>query len=273
VSITERSIGRIERVIWARIPEAGLAAVVAVHAPRLGKALAGCTVAGPVDSAAATVRAMRHAESTTLAARTAGLAAGGGAIIMLGEPGPDAYAALGGLLDRLDGGLWLVPDLGDAAAAQAVVPHTRYAADPDPAEVAAGLVSVARGAWRQATGEADLLGLRIAVLADGLLPDHVAELLTGDGAVVQRAASALDLHRHTDMVVSCAPSALTDEQAVDLRCRVAIGAPGDALDSDAVWAALAARGVLAIPGAVAGGALLSAAEALTRETRPAVRAA
>lgn len=264
VTISERAIGRTERVLWARVPEAGLAAVVAIHSPSLGAALGGCTLAGAVDSAAAVVTAMRQAESATLAARTAGLQAGGGSIVLLGDPSPRALAALGEVIDRLDGALWLVPDLGGAAAAaRMAASHTRFAADPPPADGAASIVAMAHGAWRQATGTAELDGLPVAVLADGPLADEVAGMLAAAGARVVRAEDASGITGPLDLVVSCSPAAITHDQAVDLDCRVAIGAIGDALDSDEVWAALSARGILAVPGSVAGGGLLSAAAALT----------
>lgn len=272
MTITERAIGRIERVVWVRVPEAGLVAVVAIHAPRLGIALGGCTVLGGADSADAMVIAMHQAEAATLAARMAGVPAGGGAVVVPGEPGPRALAALGDVIERLAGALWLVPDLGaDAGHGRVVARHTRFAADPGPHDGAAGIVSTAHGAWRQATDSTDLAGVSVRVLGEWLLADTVAEMLAGDGAVVARARDGRGPMEPVDMVVSCSPAALTDAQAVALRCRVVVGAPGDALESEAVWAALSARGVLAVPGTVAGGALISAAYALASPGRGANR--
>lgn len=260
--ITERAIGRIERVIWVRLPEAGLAAVVAVHQPRLGAALGGCTLLPGADSAEAVVVAMRQAESATLTARMCGADVGGGAVVVLGDPSADALAALGGVLDRLDGALWLVPDLGrDALEGRVVGRSTRFVADPDPAEAAAGVLRAVRSGWLQATDRVSIRQARLRVLPGGALAEAVASLAAAEGASVT-VGSRLPAGGAADIVVSCSPAALTEQDVATVSCRVLVGAAGDPLESEAVWQALAARGVLAVPGGIAAGGLVRAAAAV-----------
>ena len=257
-TITERTIGRVERVLWVRDPRAGLAAVVAVHSPRLGPALAGCTVLPAADSADAMLHAMRAAEWATLTARTAGAPVGGAGVVVLGEADADALDALGDLLGELAADLWLVPDLGMAtAAARRLGLRAGILADPHPALGAAGVVAATRAGWRQAGG-GDLDGARVHVTGAGGLCDEVAGRLAAAGARVARAHEG-PVGAPGDAVVACPGAGLTEADAAALRCRLAVGAPGDALDTEPVWAALAARGVVAVPGSIAGGALLAAA--------------
>lgn len=259
---TERAIGRIERVVWVRLPEVGLAAVVAIHQPRLGVALGGFTLLPGGDSADAVVTAMRQAESATLTARMCGAEVGGGAVVVLGEPSPDALGALGGVIDRLGGSLWLVPDLGcDALEGRVVGRATRFVADPDPADAAAGVLRAVRSGWLQATDRVSVNGARMRVLPGGALAEAVATLASAEGAVVT-VDSGLPAGTRSDIVVSCSPAALSEEDVAMATCRVMVGAAGDPLESEAVWQALSARGVVAVPGGIAAGGLVRAAAAV-----------
>lgn len=262
-TVSERTIGRTERVMWVRDPGPGLAAVIAVHSPRLGPALAGLTVMPGGDSADAVLHAMRAAEWSTLAARTAGAPVGGGAVVLLGEATTDALEALGDVLDGLRGGVWLVPDLGpDVEDARTAGARCAFLADPPPTAGAHGLVRATVSGWRQMTGGDDLAGAQVRVLGHGLLADAVVAHLADEGARVSRAPRADVGSPHADVVVACSTAGITEVEAVALRCRLAVGSPGDALDSEAVWAALSARGVHALPGSIAGASLLEAAAAL-----------
>jgi|GEM_PF-7079833 len=262
-TITERMIGRVERVLWVREPAAGLAAVVALHSPRLGPALAGCAVLHGADSADAVLHAMRAAEWATLTARTAGAAAGGGAVVLLGDPHPEAAVALGDLLGDVAPGLWIVPDLGRATeTGREIGLRAGRLADPDPARGAAGVVAATVSGWRQATGAASVRDVDVRVLGAGGLAAHVATGLSAGGARVTRRDVCDPSAPPADAVVACPGAGLSEAEAASLRCRLAVGAPGDALDAEPVWAALTARGVVAVPGSIAGGALLAAAAEL-----------
>ncbi len=261
--LREGAIGGAERVLWGRDGDSGAAVAVVVHTTRLGPAVGGCLHLVRGESSQAVAAAMARAELVTLAAVTASAPMGGGAVVILGRADESAVATAGAMIDELDGALWMVPDLGDMPhLGRALAAHTRFNADPDPRETAVGIVAAAADAWAAdddaATG---LAGARVVVLGAGPLADAVAGSAAEDGARVDRVHDGLHTLPACDVLINCGARRFEPETMRAVHCRVLVGAIGGPSDDDAVWRALAARGIQSVPGSVAAGVLLRSAAA------------
>lgn len=254
--VTERAVGSTERLIWAS--DAHTRVAVAIRTSRLGPSVGGVVHLPTGDSADAAGAAMRRAEAVTLAAVTGGAPLGGAAIAVLGAATDAVMARVGGVIDQLEGDVWVVPGLGEhPPLGRALAVHTRFAADPDHDIAGAALIATVADAWAD-DHVTSLRGVAVTVCGPGRLADATLRAARDAGAQVRHEPEVGPSPAATDIVINCAPGGLSPAHALTLECRLVVDAIGGPLDAPEVWDALTARGIRGVPGTVAGGALLRA---------------
>jgi len=181
-----------EELLVLREATSGLRAVIAIHDTTLGTAVGGARMGEYASLEQAASEALRLARSTTHRAALAGMHRGGGAAVIVGHPGHDKSRALlrafAKALDRLDGRLYVGPDMGIDARDLAVLGRmTRHAgrvgaeARVDIGDLTAlGVLESIRAAANRSGAE--LAGAQVAVQGLGQVGYRLARLLHGEGA-------------------------------------------------------------------------------------------
>ncbi|MFN8111464.1 MAG: hypothetical protein U0Y82_16740, partial [Thermoleophilia bacterium] len=286
--ITERAIGADELVVWATDDATGLRAALAMPRAATRPCLAALTLAPHADSTEAVRDALRRAHRMDHGLRLLGIsAAGASLVVMAPEDHPrraDLCDALGHFLARLGRDVAVMPGPGtghaDLMAVAAAWPRVAGASPADhhlPPE-ARGAVAAARTAHQHLTG-AGLGRARGEVLGPDRPGTGVARMLAAHDARVYvadpdaRCAAVLAdevggqavpmdaaLRSDCEILMPCLPGLrLTAADAEGLGCRILVGPADDQLEGPEVATALAARGILWLPEALAGaGSILAA---------------
>lgn len=275
----------------------GLNAMVAVHDRTLGPAVAHCRMTPNLTIPQAIDDVLTRSRIMTRRAALAELGLGGGAVTVLGSPrtgkSPALFRALGRLVDRLNGGLILAPDIGlgvhdlDFAAME-----TPFVLGATPGGSGDASVATAYGAYlaiaaavRHRLGGESLAGVTVAVQGVGRVGYALCTLLARDNATLlvadpdgeSAARAARDfgaaivvpaaVHRvRADVLVVCAGARAIDEPfAAEAAAGIIVAVADGALTEPSIARMLAERGILYVPECAAGaGALLNAVGELDR---------
>ena len=269
-----------EKVCFARDPDSGLRAIIAVHDSSLGPAVGGCRMYPYQSDDEALNDVLRLSRGMTLKSALAGLPMGGGKSVIIGDPRRDKserlMRAMGDFVDGL-GGLYVaaedsgtsVEDLRCMASRTAHVSgiaDTEFGGDPSPS-TARGVYRAIRCALRYRLGSEDLHGLRVAIQGLGQVGFALAKLLHADGATLfaadvnadklMRAEAELGLRvvdqsdllaLDVDVLAPCAVGAVLNRETIPaLRAGVVAGAANNQLAEPEDGARLADRGILYCP--------------------------
>jgi leucine dehydrogenase len=269
-----------ELVTFARDPESGLRAIIAVHNSSRGPALGGCRMWPYAGEADAIADALRLSRGMTYKSALAGLPFGGGKSVILGDPGrdktPALLAAMGRAVEALGGRYTIaedvgigVPDVTEMARATrhvAGVPSGENDGDPSPA-TAYGVFMGIKAAVRHKFETESLNGLRVAIQGTGAVGQKLARHLANEGAEVlvadvagdraARVAAALDLRAipatevlsaPVDVLAPCAlGGVINDETLPAIQAGIVAGGANNQLAESRHGAALQDRGILYAP--------------------------
>jgi leucine dehydrogenase len=269
-----------ELVTFARDPESGLSAILALHNTSRGPALGGCRMWPYASTHAAVTDALRLARGMTYKAAISGLSFGGGKSVIIGDPAsektPELLQAMGRAVDALggrytvaeDGGIGVddVAQMARATDRVAGMPVGDSDGDPSPA-TAYGVYQGIRAAVRHSLGRTDLGDLRIGVQGAGAVGDKLCAYLAAEGAHVLVAdidselanAVAAKHGAHTcpaedilaadvDVLAPCALGGIIDDVSLPrIRARIIAGAANNQLAADHHGPALRDRGILYAP--------------------------
>lgn len=286
-----------EQVVLAQDAASGLRCIIAIASTALGPALGGTRFFPYADDEAALADALRLSRAMALKNAVAGLPAGGGKAVVLGDPRLDKTEALllayGRVVAALGGRYVTACDVGTTVADMDVVARTNpwttgrsreFGGAGDSGELTAlGVHAALRAATAARLGAASLEGIRVAVSGLGKVGHRLVGHLVTDGAVVLCGdidAGAVARTRATYPSVSVLPvdalvtadvdvfspnalgGALTPAVAAALRARLVCGGANNQLADPAVDRQLADRGVLWCPDVVvnAGGVVAVADE-------------
>lgn len=286
----------IERVIVVQQRSIGLRAIVVLHSLARGPAFGGIRRVAYASEADALADAERLAHAMTLKCALAGLCAGGGKTVILDDPNLQreaAYAALGDVIDRLEGKYVCGPDVGTGEAELDVLRRqTRWVnpAGNDAARAtAAGVLSGLRGLSRTVFGDEEIGRRRYVIQGLGAVGSSVAAALIEAGAAVcgwDVDAGARERARARGVVLVEPPRLLLEACDVFMPCalggvltrevcehaswRAVCGAANNQLADDAVAQLLHERGIAWAPDFVVNaGAVIEGVEAVL-DPRPGV---
>ncbi len=286
-----------EQVVLAQDAASGLRCIIAIASTALGPALGGTRFFPYADDEAALADALRLSRAMALKNAVAGLPAGGGKAVVLGDPRLDKTEALllayGRVVAALGGRYVTACDVGTTVADMDVVARTNpwttgrsreLGGAGDSGELTAlGVHAALRAAIAARLGAASLEDVRVAVSGLGKVGHRLVGHLVTDGAVVLCGdidAGAVARTRAAYPSVSVLPvdalvtadvdvfspnalgGALTPAVAAALRARLVCGGANNQLADPAVDRQLADRGVLWCPDVVvnAGGVVAVADE-------------
>jgi len=269
-----------EQICFARDPDSGLKAIIAIHDTTLGPAVGGCRMFPYASEDAALEDVLRLSRGMTFKSALAGLPLGGGKSVIIGDPRRDKsrelFLAMGGFVDSLGGRYVAAEDSGIAVADVRTmgentvhvsgIGETEHGGDPSPS-TALGVFLALRAAVRHRAGAEDLAGLRVAVQGLGHVGFHLARRLVDAGAEVfgadvngdnvARAVRELGvtevpadeiLALEVDVVSPCALGAVLNSDSIPrLRAGIVAGAANNQLASRDDGARLMDRGILYCP--------------------------
>lgn len=289
-----------EQLLITRGARSGAYTAIAIHSTALGPALGGCRVTTYADVADAVVDALRLAKGMTMKAAAAGLDLGGGKGVICVDPAVELTHDLreamlldfADAVDALGGRYITAEDVGTSPVdMRLIATRTEHVAglpvdlgglgDPSP-YTALGVYAAIRACVKHRFGTADLAGRTATVVGVGHVGEHLARMLSADGARVTlsdvdaRKRSLADelpgaswvapnsaLHAPADVLAPCALGGLIDESAVaQLQAPIVCGAANNQLAHDALAGSLARREILYAPDFIvnAGGLIRIAAE-------------
>ncbi|MEQ8264069.1 Glu/Leu/Phe/Val dehydrogenase dimerization domain-containing protein [Pseudohaliea sp.] len=269
-----------EQVCFARDPDSGLKAIIAIHDTTLGPAVGGCRMFPYASEDAALEDVLRLSRGMTFKSALAGLPLGGGKSVIIGDPRRDKsrelFLAMGRFVDSLGGRYVAAEDsgiavadvrtMGESTAHVSGIGETEHGGDPSPS-TALGVFLALRAAVRHRLGAEDLAGLRVAVQGLGHVGFHLARRLVDAGARVfgadvnddnvARAVRELGvtevpaeeiLALEVDVVSPCALGAVLNSESIpNLRAGIVAGAANNQLASHDDGARLMDRGILYCP--------------------------
>lgn len=272
--------------------DSGLTALLAIHRTGpLGIAGGGCRMWPHESEEAALADALRLSQAMTYKLALAGLGAGGGKCVVIGEPRrdktPDLLEELGHCINSLHGRFVVGGDVGIGAEDLKLIarptPYVElgsYGRDTVSEATAGGVFWAIVTALRYLQPTLPLAGARVAIQGTGKVGARLAELLAAEGAklfvsdIDEPRAKALAEKLSVDFVPSeeiafsevdvYAPCALGDvlsESSVpQLRCRCVVGSANNQLKTLNVANTLQERGILYVPDFIAnmGGSLAAA---------------
>jgi leucine dehydrogenase len=273
---TALSSAGVERAMLLQDERTGLRAVAVLDDMRLGPAVGGTRTRTYRSFTDALIEANQLARAMTIKCALAGLAAGGGKVVVLDHPEMNragAFAKLGAMIDDLGGLLWTSGDLGTNGADLAIMArHCRYVEADEVAlssAVATGVVHSMNACAKHA-GRASLQGLVVAVQGCGVVGAAVAhalaavgvKLLVADidpektryvaettGAEVVSADSILTVQ--CDLLAPCAIGGVIDiTVARSVKAWGICGAANNILQNPGAAELLKDRGVLFVPDVV-----------------------
>lgn len=269
-------------------PRSGLPVILAIHSTVLGQAVGGCRVWHYPDWRDGVEDALRLSAAMTRKCAVAGLANGGGKMVVAlpdsvtldATMRADVLHDAGELIESLGGRYATGPDVGTTPEDMAVIgEHTSHVfcrparlggcGDPSP-HTAAGVVAALRAVCTRVHGSAELGRRRLAIVGLGSVGAHLARQLAAAGADLvvsdidpakQTLARELGaawaepsdaLTAEADVLVPAAlGGVLTREIVAGLRCAAIAGPANNQLAEPAVAGLLRQRGITWIPDYVA----------------------
>jgi len=293
-----------ERVIRISDTDSGLRAFIGLHDLTLGPALGGCRMWAYETETAAVTDVLRLSRGMTIKSAMAGVAAGGGKSVIIGDPRTDKtealFRAFGRAVDRLDGRYISGEDVGvsvqdmDWAAIETpnMLGSGERGGDPSPT-TAYGVFVGLKAAVRHRLRRDSLDGVVVAVQGLGHVGFSLCELLRREGAdlvvtdidetAIKRAKSKFDAKAvgiediydvDAEVFAPCALGAvINDETVTRLRVAVVAGAANNQLLADRNGEILKQRRILYAPDYVINaGGLIALSLQLTPEGYTAERA-
>lgn len=268
---------------------AGLRAVIAIHNSVLGPAAGGVAMYPHAAATDALAQVLRNSRVMTSKCALAGVPAGGGAAVIIGDPAMDKsnrlLEAFGRAVDRLTGRYVCGQGSGTTSDDMAIIRRrTAYVADraSQRGEIAPavsfGVFQAIRAAVYARLGRRYLSGTRAVVLGMGSVGWHLCKHLIADGvdvfaadpdaAVLARAVETygvtpVDMDEafglDVDILAPCAEDPPLNEATIArLRTGIVCGGADNPLTGDRPASAMADRGILYVPDFVANaGGLLS----------------
>ena len=293
-----------ERVIRISDPDSGLRAFIGLHDLTLGPALGGCRMWPYETETEAVTDVLRLSRGMTLKSAMAGVAAGGGKSVIIGDPRTDKtealFRAFGRAVNRLDGRYISGEDVGvsvqdmdwAASETQYMLGSVERGGDPSPT-TAYGVFVGLKAAVRHRLRRDSLDGVVVAVQGLGHVGFSLCELLSREGAelvvtdideaAVKRAKTKFDAKVvaiediydvDAEVFAPCALGAvINDETVTRLRVAVVAGAANNQLLADRNGEILKQRRILYAPDYVINaGGLIALSLQLTPEGYTAERA-
>ncbi len=267
-----------EEVIAVQDRRSGMRGFLGIHDSSHGQAFGGIRRWGYLDEDQALRDCLRLARAMSHKCALAGLPAGGAKLVVLDRPQldvPQAYAAIGDLVERLNGRFYTGPDVGTGAQELAgVASRTRYVTDPGPAgpgelaeSTSEGVFRGIAAALRHLDGEEDWAQRVITIQGLGEVGRGLARRLLAHGARViaaeidparaEAAAQDLDVElidpaseydQTCDVFAPCALGGiLHDLTLTRLRCRIVAGGANNVLARAGHADQLHQRGILYAP--------------------------
>ncbi len=270
-----------EQLIFCRMQEAGLRAIIAIHDTTLGPALGGTRMWPYASEEEAIGDALRLSRGMTFKATAAGLNLGGGKAVIIGDPKSQKSEALfrayGRFIESLKGRFITGEDVGiDVNDVEYMFMETRYVCGlskahgggGDPAPVTAlGVLQGIKACVAERFGKSSLRDLTLAVQGLGSVGLALAKLLHSEGARVvatdldeekrQHAASALGIDLvqpeeifdvPAEIFAPCALGAVVnDESLARMRFKIIAGAANNQLAENRHGLELHRRGILYAP--------------------------
>ena len=252
-----------ERVIRVSDADSGLKAFIGLHDRTLGPALGGCRMWPYETETEAVTDVLRLSRGMTLKSAMAGVEAGGGKSVIIGDPKTDKtealFRAFGRAVDRLDGCYISGEDVGvsvqdmDWAASETpyMLGSGERGGDPSPT-TAYGVFVGLKAAVRHRLRRDSLDGVVVAVQGLGHVGYSLCELLRREGAelivtdidqsAVERAKTEFDAKAvaiddiydvDAEVFAPCALGAILNDDTVPrLRVAVVAGAANNQLLAD-----------------------------------------
>lgn len=270
-----------EELLFCRMKEAGLKAVIAIHDTTLGPALGGTRMWPYATEEEAIVDALRLSRGMTFKATAAGLNLGGGKGVIIGDPKTEKSEALfrayGRFIESLKGRFITGEDVGiDVNDVEYMFMETRYVCGlskahgggGDPAPVTAfGVLQGMKACAAERLGKSSLKDLTVAVQGLGSVGFSLAKLLQAEGARLigtdldeekrQHAGSALGIQLvqpeeifdvPAEILAPCALGAVVNDQTLPhLRCKIIAGAANNQLADNRHGLELHRHGILYAP--------------------------
>jgi leucine dehydrogenase len=270
-----------EQLIFCRMGEAGLQAVIAIHDTTLGPALGGTRMWPYPSEEEAVVDVMRLSRGMTFKAAAAGLNVGGGKAVIIGDPKTDKSEALfrayGRFIESLKGRFITGEDVGiDVNDVEYMFMETRYVCGlskahgggGDPAPVTAfGVLQGMKACVADRLSRPSLKDLTAAVQGLGNVGFCLAKLLHSEGVKVvatdldsekrQQAASALGIEVvnpeeifdvPAEIFAPCALGSVVNDETLDrLKFKIIAGAANNQLAESRHGVELRKREILYAP--------------------------
>jgi leucine dehydrogenase len=210
-----------EQLMFWSDPEVGYRGIIAVHDTTLGAAMGGTRFWDYQSEQGALEDVLRLARAMTYKAAVAGLAAGGGKAVILGDnritDREPVFRAHGRAVQSLGGRYITAEDVGTSVEDMEFVRReTEFvtglqgkSGDPSPL-TALGIVQAIRASATERYGDGSLDGIRIAVQGLGNVGRHLCEQLAAEGA--RLTVTDIDPERVARVEEACAARAVpTDE--------------------------------------------------------------
>lgn len=261
--------------------ESGLQVAIAVHSSRPGPAVGGCHWLYTENLESAAWQAARLARAMSLRAAVSGLAAGGGAAVLV-RPRQSVnetayFSALGDLIEGLGGRFLATTGTGTQVEhMDLIAARTNHVTSTSPALAGVGDTAVytafgvergIRAALQHCYGRTDLGGVHVVIHGLGRVGWRLAERLHAAGArlsvadrqtgLCQRAArdfgarvlsAEAALTESCDVLAPCAPGCSIDaDAAAVLGARILAGSADDQLDKLETALLLHQRGIICVP--------------------------
>jgi leucine dehydrogenase len=282
-----------EEVVLLQDRRCGLRAILALHDTSSGPAFGGVRRWRYPREEHALRDVMRLARAMTQKCALAGIAGGGGKIVVLDQDDlrvEEAYELLGRHVQQLGGRFYTGPDVGTGASELACLARTtEFVTRPDaagPGDLAAataqGVLAGIRAALRELFGSPSARGLRFAIQGVGEVGAKLAHLLIAEGAhvvvadldetAIERLAEQLPeievvpperlLDAPVDVFSPCAMGGVLHDLSLGrLRARLVAGSANNVLALPRHGEELHRRGIVYVPDYVlnAGALILGAA--------------
>lgn len=284
--------GGFEEVLALYDERSGLRAFLGIHDTSAGPAFGGIRRFAYRDERSALLDCLRLSLAMSHKCALAGIAGGGGKIVMMdrGDLDPaQAYRHLGRRIERLGGRYYAGPDVGSGDRELAwVQEETRHVAPPGadgPGDLAAatgaGVFAGMRAALRQLDGEEDWPRRTVVIQGLGRVGERIARCLVAlgvhvvaserDGERLERVRAELDLEVvplgeevdvSCDVFCPCAMGGTLHDLTIQrLAARIVCGAANNPLAHRRHGELLRARGILYLPDFVVNaGAVIRGAE-------------
>jgi leucine dehydrogenase len=187
-----------EQIIYCYDSQVGLKSIIALHSTVLGPAVGGCRMWNYATEEEALTDVLRLSKGMTYKASVAGLNWGGGKAVIIGDPNEvKSHAFLeryGEFVDRLGGHYITAKDVGmNADDLKIIKSKTKHVLGIEGETGSSGDPSIATGfgvyhgmraCAKQAFGQENLKGIKIAMQGLGSVAYYLLEHLIADGAIV-----------------------------------------------------------------------------------------